>query len=152
MKNKIFLALVLASIIGLYAFNTPSLNDKQNPALENLALGVQFHKGTWAEALAKAKQENKLIFLDIYATWCGSCKKLKKYTFTNTKVGTYFNANFINVTLDGEEGEGAILSSKFNMSSYPTLFFINSDGKIIKQEVGYLTANELVRFGKSVKK
>jgi thioredoxin 1 len=147
MKNKILLLLLLVSIIGLYAFNSKTIVDKQNSAT-----GMEFHKGTWAEALAKAKKEKKLIFLDIYATWCGPCKKLKKFTFTNIKVGTYFNANFINVTLDGEEGEGAMLSAKFNMNSYPTLFFIDGEGKIVKQEVGYLTANELVKFGKSVVK
>lgn len=147
MKNKIFLALVLFCTFGLYAFNRQSAEVKTN-----VDKGIQFHNGTWAEALAKAKKENKLIFLDIYATWCGPCKKLKKRTFTNNKVGAYFNANFINVTLDGEEGDGAVLSSKFNIDSYPTLFFINGDGKIVKKDVGYLSANELLRFGKSVVK
>ena len=31
------------------------------------AQGIQFNKGEWKEILAKAEQENKLIFVDAYA-------------------------------------------------------------------------------------
>jgi thioredoxin 1 len=147
MKNKANWILVIICIIGLFGYSTSSTNNKPSAKA-----GITFHTGTWAEALAKAKKENKLIFLDIYATWCGPCKKLKKNTFTNSKVAAYFNTKFINVTLDGEEGEGAMLASKFNLNSYPTLYFINADGKIVKTEIGYLNPNELLRYGKSVVK
>lgn len=33
------------------------------------AQGIKFFEGTWSEALAKAKKENKLIFVDCYANW-----------------------------------------------------------------------------------
>ena len=35
--------------------------------------GIQFETGSWKEVLQKAKQENKLIFVDLYTTWCGPC-------------------------------------------------------------------------------
>ena len=31
--------------------------------------GIQFFKGTFDEALVKAKEEKKLIFVDFYAVW-----------------------------------------------------------------------------------
>jgi thioredoxin 1 len=102
--------------------------------------------------LALAKKDNKLVFLDVYASWCGPCKQLKKRTFSNAKVGTYFNEHFINVSLDGEEGEGVAVSSQYNVTSYPSLYLINADGKIVKQDGGYMSPNELISFGKSVRK
>lgn len=36
--------------------------------------GIQFFDGTWDEALALAKKENKLIFLDIYNKLPECCK------------------------------------------------------------------------------
>jgi thioredoxin 1 len=147
MKNILFI--ILAGIAGfiLYKYKNPTVNFK-----EDTKGGIQFHKGTWAEALALAKKNNKLIFLDIYASWCGPCKKLKKRTFSSDKVGTYFNEHFINVSLDGEEGEGVTVSSKYNVSSYPSLFFIDGDGKIISKAEGFLNANEIIQFGKTVVK
>ena len=51
---------------------------------------------SFEEALQKAKQENKLIFVDLYTTWCGPCKKMAAETFPQQAVGDYFNKNFVN--------------------------------------------------------
>lgn len=98
------------------------------------------------------KKENKLIFLDIYATWCGHCKKLKTKTFSNEKVGNFYNQNFINVALDGEKGEGADLMKKYNLNSFPSLLFIDNTGKVIAESRGYQNAEELIKFGKKYTK
>jgi thioredoxin 1 len=145
MKNKIFWAVALVGIIGLYAYNNPKVD-----FTADTKGGIQFNKDSWSNVLALAKKENKLVFLDIYATWCGPCKKLKKRTFSSDKVGAYFNEHFINVSLDGEDGEGVTVSSKYNVSSYPSLYFIDGDGKIISKAEGYLNPNEIIKFGKSV--
>ena len=41
--------------------------------------GIHFVNGlSWQEVLQKAKAENKYIFVDCYATWCGPCKAMDK--------------------------------------------------------------------------
>ncbi len=146
-KKYILPFLVLIIIATVYANNNPSVNFK-----EDEAGGIQFYNGTWKQALEKAKLENKLIFLDIYATWCGPCKKLKKRTFSNAKVGKYFNERFINVSLDGEDGEGVVVSDSYHVSSYPSLFFINSEGKIVSKAEGYLNSKKIIDFASTVVK
>ena len=75
-----------------------------------IAQGIEFaHGSTWKEILAKAEKEDKLIFVDAYAEWCGPCKKMAKDVFTQKEVGGYFNANFVNVKMDMEAGEGPML-------------------------------------------
>ncbi len=112
--------------------------------------GVRFLEADWASALSKAKQEDKLIFLDIYASWCGPCKKLKRTTFANEKLGTFFNEHFICVAVDGEKGEGPKLARHYSVRGYPTLLFIDGLGNVVHQEVGYIRAKQLHRIGDNV--
>lgn len=111
--------------------------------------GIQFFEGTWDEALAMAKKENKLIFLDVYATWCGPCKVLKAKTFPDKEAGQYFNENFISVTLDGEKGDGIKVARQLNVRAYPSLFMLNADGEPIVYYAGYLNPEELIQLGKA---
>lgn len=106
--------------------------------------GIQFFHGSWNEAVQKAKAEHKPIFLDIYASWCGPCKMLKRKTFTNKKVGDYFNEHFINTSFDGEVDEGVKLANRFQLQGYPTLILIDENGKLLMYEMGYQTPHQLL--------
>ncbi|PIX13171.1 MAG: thioredoxin, partial [Flavobacteriaceae bacterium CG_4_8_14_3_um_filter_31_8] len=102
------------------------------------------------EALEKAKTENKPIFLDIYATWCRPCKILKKHTFSDKEVGDYYNANYINIAVDGETKEGRKLANNFSIQGYPTLLILDKNGKQVAKQVGFVEPHILVNFGKSI--
>jgi len=111
---------------------------------------IKFYTGTYREALIEAKKENKLIFLDIYATWCGPCKMLKRNSFPNKGVGTHFNNNFINLSIDGETPEGTVLAEQYRIRGYPSLFILDNSGNVLTQTAGYLPPDELLRFAKSI--
>lgn len=55
--------------------------------------------------LARAKQKNKVILVDVYTTWCGPCKMLDQRVFTNNEVAHVFNPYFLNYKADAERGE-----------------------------------------------
>ena len=113
-------------------------------------VGIQFTDEAWTAIVKKAKAENKIIFLDAYASWCGPCKLLQKNVFTRPEVGELFNKNFINVKVDMERGEGPQLARLFPLEAYPTLFFIEPSGKIVRKVIGYRTPEQLIALGKSV--
>jgi thioredoxin-related protein len=110
--------------------------------------GIRFIHGTWAELLAKAKEENKLIFMDAFAEWCGPCKKMSNDIFPQKEVGNYYNANFIPVKMDMEKGDGVFLAKLYNVSAYPTLLFINWKGEVVHRSVGGRQAEALIELGK----
>jgi thioredoxin-related protein len=112
--------------------------------------GIAFHKGTWNEALQLAKKEGKPIFLDISASWCGPCKMLKSKTFPDSEVGEFYNANFINVAVDGEKGEGVDLAGKYKIKGYPSLIYIDKNGQLIAQTAGYRNPKQLIDLGKQI--
>lgn len=110
--------------------------------------GIKFGKQSFAQTLEQAKKENKLIFLDAFASWCGPCKLLDKNVFPKKEVGDYFNANFLNLHIDMEKGEGIEIAKKYSIYSYPTLLFIDGDGKIVYKAAGYMSPQELISIAK----
>ncbi len=107
--------------------------------------GIEFVQDEWEIALEKAKTEGKIMFVDSYTTWCGPCKKLSKQVFPDEKVGEFFNANFVSIKLDMEKKEGRRFGSKYPVSAYPTMFFINGDGKVVHKIKGFRAAKDLLK-------
>ena len=103
--------------------------------------GITFHKLSLEEGLARAKAENKNLFIDVYADWCGPCKYLEKEIFVEDDLGEYMDKNFVSIRLDGEVGDGAMLMDEFNLTAYPTMLFLNPEGKLQKKLVGAVSAD-----------
>jgi thioredoxin 1 len=138
-------AFLIAAVLFVGIAATPPTTTK-NPKAE----GIQFVDLTWSKALAKAKKEKKLIFFDAYTSWCGPCKMMQKTVFTRKDVGEYFNTTFINVKKDMEVGEGPQLANMYPIEGYPTLFFIDGNGKLVTSHLGALDGPGLVQFAKMV--
>ncbi len=122
-----------------------------NVALAQNDQGIKFEKGTFAEILAKAKAQKKLVFMDVYASWCGPCKRMAAEVFTQKKVGDYFNATFVNAKFDAEVGEGRTIAARYGVNAYPTFLLLNGDGKLVGKMVGGSPADEFIRQVKELK-
>jgi len=112
------------------------------------AQGIEFFHGTFEEAKTEAKAQGKLIFMDAYAVWCGPCKMMSKNVFPQEKVGEFFNANFINLKVDMEKGEGVSLRRKYGVSAYPTLLLIDANGEVVESIRGARGADALINWAK----
>jgi len=141
---SLILGFILISILG-YGFRPASFDS----AKENKEMN--FYKGSLKEAMTKAKEENKLIFLDVYATWCGPCKLLKTTTFTEPDVAKYFNKNFISLEINSEDHVGLEIVKKYDLKNHPSLLFIDSDGKLIKKSLGYYNGKQLLEIAHNLK-
>lgn len=112
------------------------------------AQGIKFFEGTFEEAQAEAKAQGKLIFMDAYAVWCGPCKMMTNSVFPLENVGDFFNANFINIKVDMEKGEGLTLRRKYGISAYPTLLLLNAEGEVVELSRGGRGADALIAWAK----
>lgn len=115
--------------------------------------GVEFFHGSFRQALAKAKKENKMIMFDAYTTWCGPCKILKSKVFPDSELGNYINSKFISIGVDMEAGEGPALANMYPLEGYPTIFFLDANGKVKKKVLGLPQggAKELLAIAKAIK-
>ena len=99
--------------------------------------GIVFATGSLSDALAQAKRENKLVFVDCFTTWCGPCKMLAKQTFPNQAVGEFMNPRFVSLQIDMERGEGIELAKKWGIEAYPTMVVLDADGNVKGRIVGF---------------
>lgn len=109
--------------------------------------GMAFEpEGTlFKDAVAKAKQTNKLVFLDCYTSWCGPCKMMSNTVFSQEKVGAYMNPHFVNIKIDMEKGEGVELAKRLQISAYPTFIIFNGDGNEIGRFLGGCDADAFIK-------
>jgi thioredoxin-related protein len=111
--------------------------------------GVHFEKGlSWQQILGKAKAENKYIFIDCFATWCGPCKQMDKTVYAAKGVGEYINARFISIKvqmdstqIDSPEvlewyGDAKMIQRTYQVNVMPTYLFFSSEGQIMHRESG----------------
>ena len=109
--------------------------------------GMKYSTGTYEKILKLAKSQNKPIFIDFHAEWCGPCKVFDKEVLGSKKVYDYMNQNFINYSVDAEKGEGPDLAFRYIVDVYPTIFFVDPNGNILETYKGMPTTSELMRMG-----
>ncbi len=102
----------------------------------------------YKEALATAAKENKKVLLDFTGSdWCGWCIRLKKETFDQSQFKEYADKNLVLVEVDFPQGktlppevkkQNDTLQEQYHIEGFPTLILLDPQGKVIKQNVGYL--------------
>jgi thiol-disulfide isomerase/thioredoxin len=112
---------------------------------QTFSQGINFRQDDWQNVLMQAKAQKKLIFVDIYTAWCGPCKEMDKKTFTDVSVGDKFNARFINYKVDAEKGFGITLAKRYNVTSYPTVLFLDASENILRKQEGLLRTPDLLK-------
>jgi thiol:disulfide interchange protein len=149
MKSILFFFLLVLAAFAIIAWSrSGTASPYEGAEVSSGANGIAFVNPSWQEALVKAKDENKLVFLDAYASWCGPCKMLKKQTFPDKAAGDFFNEHFISVAIDMEKGDGPGLAEKYRVSAYPTLIITDADGNPITYTKGFMGPKDLIAFGK----
>jgi thioredoxin-related protein len=96
------------------------------------------------EVQQKASDQQLMLFVDVYATWCGPCKLMDQEVYTDPVVADYMNTNFVSVRLDGESEYGRIYASEQNLEGYPSMFIFSRDGEPVSKIIGFTPSEELV--------
>ncbi len=112
--------------------------------LTALLLVPQASANTWIKSLAdaqkKAKAGNQLIFVDLFADWCGWCHRMEQEVFPSQ---TFQNAtdDMVLLRLNTEDGgEGTLLARQFQATSLPTFLILNGDKQLAGVIHGYQPA------------
>ena len=102
-------------------------------------------------AQKKASDQMQMLFVDVYADWCGPCKMMDSEVFANPAVSDYMNAHYLGVKVDGESDYGRIYATEQGLEGYPSMFVFSDEGELISKIVGYTPAEEMVTSLRSIK-
>lgn len=106
---------------------------------------------TMEEAQALAKENGKKVLVEVYAVWCGFCRKMAAEVHPAQKVKDTVDELFYLVRLNaesekqivfnGETMTEAELAASFGVSSFPTTVFVDTNGDPLGYQPGFMDAN-----------
>lgn len=99
--------------------------------------------------LDQAKDEKKLVFVEIYTDWCLPCKMMEEDVFTHEETAAVINKDFISYRVNAEKGEGPDINVIYEVKSYPTLLFLDDRGNVLTRKKGAAYHTELLGLANS---
>lgn len=151
--EKLLITILLISIVSCQ--NSGKTVKAEGETIEQndgtkMNIGIEFSEESFKKAVKISKEHNRPIFIDFSTSWCGPCKKMKNFVYTDSIIGDFYNKNFICLKYDAEKGEGITLAKKFEIKAYPTLLFLSPQLEIELKRIGFKAPKEFLELGYTV--
>ncbi len=95
-------------------------------------------------AQKKASDGMLMLFVDVYAKWCGPCKMMDAQVYPDPALSAYMNDHFVSVRMDGETDFGRKYAEEQQLQGYPSMFIFGDDGVRVSFVLGFKQAEELM--------
>lgn len=144
MKSVIIFAVVfLLALIGSYVCLSYMMQDlyeampgasfSEKASLDNFGSTAD----NYDDAIQKAKESDKLVFLYFGAKWCRYCTLMKKDVLSEKSVFKKLNDVSVIYLVDLDMDVGKELAAKYRINGIPVCSLIDEDGVEIAQNLGY---------------
>jgi thiol:disulfide interchange protein len=97
--------------------------------------GIQWR--SWSDGLLEeAKDEGRFVLLDLTASWCAFCKKMKQVTYRDEAVEAVVREHYIAVRISDETNP--VLAARYADYGRPASVVLDADGQELIRRRGYM--------------
>lgn len=99
------------------------------------------------QAQALAKRQKKPVLVDVYAEWCGPCKRMEKDVFPDDSVQLILKSRYLLAKINGDDPVlGDTLRKQFRIKAYPTYIVLTPTGRERKRHVGFYARSPFIEW------
>jgi len=131
--------------IGLFLIVNSCASTKKSPKKAR----IKFQKHKFEEVLAIAKEQDKLVFIDFWASWCSPCRKMDEEVLSDKKLVDFFNKNFISIKLDADSEDAILPKINYDVRSIPAYIWVDGDGNMVYNYRGTTTVSNFIILGEN---
>lgn len=107
---------------------------------------LEIREGDFEGALAEARRENKLLFVDGWAPWCHTCLSMRETVFPDASLRR-FAESYVFVEIDTDQPASTAFVQKHPMRAWPTFFVIDPRTReVVASYGGSMSLAELTSF------
>ncbi|MDE6446554.1 MAG: thioredoxin family protein [Alistipes sp.] len=105
---------------------------------------VKFETKSTDAVREMAIKEGKLVFIDLYASWCPPCRMMERQVFSRKDVGQFMAERFVAAKYDTDQKTGRELMDRYGNGAIPLYLIFNTDGELLGRIQGATPADELM--------
>lgn len=130
--RRLILSLIAAGLLGSTFFGSSAS-----------AAGTAWQPLTLDQALAQARQEDKLVMIDVWSEHCGQCGQMD-IDLWDLPQGATFTQDLIPLKFNNSTADGIDLMQRYPVTGLPTILFLNGDGTEVDRVQGYTTVQQFL--------
>lgn len=105
---------------------------------------VKFETKSTDAVREMAVKEGKLVFIDLYASWCPPCKMMERHVFSRKDVGEFMAERFVAAKYDTDQTTGVELMKRYGSGAIPLYLIFDTEGNLLGRLQGASSAEEFM--------